>query len=256
MVCLLLLTTFENNQLISTKYDRLDYSIFAQEDEKDDDEKDDDEKDDDEKDDDEKDDDEKDDDKSNAIICNKLFDYEACENINESELLQKDDLTEEEEAIINRYMEESTPQQTVIDNSIKTDAEIITTPSNNQSGESSRLLNEENANDVIDSNQQLNESILANEARQTSNKTQNGVNLTQNTTDVNQLQLIEEIAYSISNANDIDINKVIQALNDLIDSTQAKGGNIIDSLKKIKDGISKNPSGSIANNIINIAKTK
>lgn len=241
IVCLLLLTTFENNQLISTKFDRLDYSIFAQDDDNDDDDKD---------------DDEKDDDKSKAIICNKLFDYESCENINESELIQKDDLTEAEEAIVNRYLEDFTPQQTQIDNTIKTDAEIISTPSNNKSDESSILLNEENANDVIDSNQQLNESILANEASQTSNNTQNGVNMTQNTNDVNQLQLVEEIAYNISNANDIDINKVMQALNGLIESTQAKGGNVIDSLKKIKDGISKNPSGSIANNIINIAKTK
>lgn len=57
----------------------------------------------------------------------------------------------------------------------------------------------------------------------------------------------------ISNANNIEKNKVIQTVNDMLEPTKAKGGNVVDLLKKIIDGILKDPSGIAAKNIINIA---
>ena len=79
---------------------------------------------------------------------------------------------------------------------------------------------------------------------------------TQNLNNLNQVQLVDLIASTISNANNIDKNKVTQSLNDFIEPTKAKGGNVIDSLKKIANVILKEPSGSTAIKIVNIAKTK
>ena len=65
------------------------------------------------------------------------------------------------------------------------------------------------------------------------------------------------VAFIISNTNnDIDKNKIVQAINDMIEPTKAKGGNVIELLKKIADTISKDPAGVTANKIINKAKTK
>jgi hypothetical protein len=77
-----------------------------------------------------------------------------------------------------------------------------------------------------------------------------------NINNLNQVQLVDLIASTISNTNNIDKNKIIKSINDLIEPTKAKGGNVIDLLKKIADSIIKEPSGSIANKILNIDKTK
>ena len=71
-----------------------------------------------------------------------------------------------------------------------------------------------------------------------------------------QDQLVYLISSTISNANNIDKNKVIQSLTDFIEPTKAKGGNVIEFLKQLSEIIVKEPSGSIANKIINTAKTK
>ena len=81
-------------------------------------------------------------------------------------------------------------------------------------------------------------------------------NTNQNLNNLNQQQLIDLIATTISNANNIEKNKVILALNDMIEPIKAKGGNVIESLKRIENVISKDPSGIAANNIINAGKTK
>ena len=79
----------------------------------------------------------------------------------------------------------------------------------------------------------------------------------QNLDNLNQFQLVEGIASTICNANgNTEKNKIIQALYELIEPTKAKGGNVINLLKKIAEVIVKDPSGSTANKIINIAKTK
>jgi Bacterial Ig domain len=78
----------------------------------------------------------------------------------------------------------------------------------------------------------------------------------QNLNNLNQIQLVDLIASEISNANNIDKNKVIQAINDFIESTKAKTSNVMEPLKKLAKIILNDPSGAIANNIINTAKTK
>jgi Bacterial Ig domain len=82
-------------------------------------------------------------------------------------------------------------------------------------------------------------------------------NANQNLNDMNQQQqLIDLIASTISTANNIDKNKVILVMNDTIEQTKAKGDNVIDLLRKIADNVVKDPFGTTANKIMNIAKTK
>ena len=76
---------------------------------------------------------------------------------------------------------------------------------------------------------------------------------TQSLNNLNQVQLVDLIASEISNANNIDNNKVIQAVNDLSESTKANGGNVIESLKKIAGTVLNDPTGNVANIIIKIA---
>jgi hypothetical protein len=79
---------------------------------------------------------------------------------------------------------------------------------------------------------------------------------TQNFNNLNKAQLVDLIATEISNANNVDKNKLIQAVNDLSESTKAKGGNDIESLKNIAELVLNDPSGKAANMIINVANTK
>ena len=76
---------------------------------------------------------------------------------------------------------------------------------------------------------------------------------TQNFNNLNQQQLVDLIASTISIVNNIDKNKVIQTINDMIEPTKAKGGNVIDSLKNIAKFVLNDPSGKVAKNIINAA---
>jgi len=78
----------------------------------------------------------------------------------------------------------------------------------------------------------------------------------QNIKNLNQHQLVDLIATTISNANNIDKNKVIQAVNDKIEPIKSKGGNVIESLQRIANAVSKDPSGVAAKNIINAANKK
>jgi hypothetical protein len=159
-------------------------------------------------------------------ICNKLLQSETCEKMKKDEPTEKEELTEEEikaEAIINRYLEPVESEKKSIDNNIVS-----------QSAEEQLSTS-------------LNQSSLNNPNVSTN---------TQNLNNLNQLQLVDLIASTISNANNIDKNKVTQLLNDFIEPTKANGGNVIESLKKIVGIILNDPSGIVANNIINIVKTK
>ena len=78
----------------------------------------------------------------------------------------------------------------------------------------------------------------------------------QNINNLNQQQLVDLIATTISNANNIDKNKIVQTVNDMIEPIKSKGGNVIESLKRIANVVSKDPSGVAANNIINAANKK
>ena len=77
-------------------------------------------------------------------------------------------------------------------------------------------------------------------------------NSNQNLNNMNQQQLIDLLASTISTANNIDKNKVMLVMNDTIEQTKAKGDNVIDLLRKIADNVVKDPFGTTANKIMNI----
>lgn len=171
---------------------------------------------------------EKDEDLLEQKVCNKLFESETCEKIKEFKPIEKEEeLTEEEikaEAIINKYLEPvESEKKSTIDNNILNQSE---------------------------------EEQLSTQVNQSSVNSPTVSTNTQNLNNLNQVQLVDLISSTISNANNIDKNKIIQSLNDFIEPTKAKGGNVIESLKQLSEIILKEPSGSIANTIINLAKTK
>jgi hypothetical protein len=198
------------------------------------------------------------------MVCDRLFDSKVCENMSESDIVEQKELTEDEEAIINRYMEAAETEQTPSHISLNTGSEIDNNNNNNNnnsndsssSGGSTILSNEIPSKDVTNTNQQINSGLLSTQLNRSSINSSNVSTNSQNLNNLNQFQLVDLIASTISNANNIDNNKVIQSINDLIGQTKANGGNVIDLLKKIADGILKDPSGSIANKLINISRTK
>ena len=199
-------------------------------------------------------------DKTEAKICSKLFDSETCEKMQEDKPIEKKELTEEEikaEAIVNRYLEPIESEKKSSDNT--TDSELErSSGSNNISSGSTKLLDEMKSKNITNSNQQVkDESVSKQQLNQSSVNNTNVLNNTnQNLNELNQIQLVDLIGSTISNANNIDKNKVTQSLNDFIEPTKAKGGNVIDSLNKIAEVILKDPSGNTAIKIVNLAKTK
>ncbi len=245
--CTLLFLVIENEQQVFQIYDSWNadnFKVWASTDEEDEEE--------------EK---EKEADKTEAKICSKLFDSETCEKIQKDKPIEKKELTEEEtkaEAILNRYLEPiESEKQSTIDNSLNSETEIGSNNSDNNSNSSSTIFSNKIASkNVTNTSQPINSGLPTAEVNQTSINNPNISTNSQNLDNLNQFQLIDLIASTISNANNIDKNKVIQSINDLIEPTNAKGGNVIELLKKITEGILNDPSGGIANKIINIAKTK
>ena len=250
----ILLTILENNQHISQIFNfnsiNSDYfkQVWAGKEEKDE----------------EKEEEKEEEDSAEQEICNKLFESETCEKVEqEDKPIETEKLTEEqikEEAIINRYLEpaKSEKQSTIDNNSLNSETKISSSNGNGSSNISSTIFSKEvESKDSTNSNQQINSGFLSPPINQSSAINNPPVSTnTQNLNNLNQLQLIDLISSTISNANNIDKNKVIQSLIDLIKPTKAKGGNVIESLKKIAEIILKEPSGSTAIEIVNIAKTK
>ena len=181
--------------------------------------------------------------------CNKLFDSETCERMKKdqpTEIKEKEkekkELTEDElksEAIINKYLDPVGSEKPSIDNGL-----------NSEIGLDNNIVSRNN-NSIILSNQ--NESIDSVSSIQPSNNSSNILVNSQNIDTLNQFQLADFISSTISSANNIDKNKVIQSLTSFIEATKTGGGNVIDSLKKIAEIISKDPSGNVAKRIINAA---
>lgn len=193
-------------------------------------------------------------------ICNKLFESETCEKVKEDKPIEKEEeLTEEEikaEALINRYLEPVEPEKQSNDNLVNGETEIGSS-NNDSSGSIITDPNETIESQIsINSKQQNNSGLPSPQINQSSLNNLNMLNGSQNLNNLNQVQLVDLIALTISNANNIDKNKVTQALDLFIEPTKAKGDNVIDLLKKIADIILKDPSGNTANKIINVAKTK
>jgi hypothetical protein len=206
---------------------------------------------------------EKDNDKNSLEqkICNKLFELETCGQMEKEKPIEKKTLTKEEikeEAIINRYLEpvvDESKKKSMIDNRLNNETAIGS--SNIGSSNSVIPSNQMAEKNVTNINQQSNnDGLLSTQINRSSIKNPPTLQNSLNINNLNQIQLVDLIASTISNTNNIDKNKIIQSINDLIEPTKAKGGNVIDLLKKIADNIVKEPSGSIANKILNIDKTK
>jgi hypothetical protein len=192
-------------------------------------------------------------------ICNKLFESEACKKIEE----ENKELTEEEikaEAIRNRYFEPAKLEEekkSIIDNNLNSETEIVSTNVGVDSNSRSSILpNEIETTNVTNTKESIDNVSPTLKIHKPSINNQNVLTNSQSLDTLNQFQLIDLIASTISTANDIDKNRIILSLNDLIEPTKSKGGNVIYLLKKIADGVVKDPFGNTANKIINIAKTK
>ena len=192
-------------------------------------------------------------------FCNKLFESEACKKMKE----ETKELTEEEikaEAIRNRYFESSESEEvktSIIDNNLNSETEIGKINLGGDSNSRSTILtNEIESSNVTNTNQPIDSKLPSIKIHKPSLNNQNVSANSKNLDNLNQFQLVDLIASTISDVNNIDKNKVTQSLNDLIEPTKSKGGNVIDVLKKIANVILKEPSGSTAIKIVNIAKTK
>ena len=197
------------------------------------------------------------------LYC-KLFESESCTKDNDDnddkrieKEVKKEELTEEEtqsEAIINKYLEPIESEKKLTDNSLNAEKKI----GSNVSATSNKTLlsNKVESSNISNSNQQFYSKLLTTEIKPPVLTNPNNSTSKQNLNNLNQFQLVDLIASTISNSNNIDKNKVIQSLNDLIAPTKAKGGNVIESLKKISEIVTNDPSGNIANRLVNSARTK
>ena len=73
---------------------------------------------------------------------------------------------------------------------------------------------------------------------------------------LDQNQLIDAISSKISQLRTFEKNKISQALLDLTQSTAAKGGDVMNSLRQIGTKILQNPSDPLVGKIIGLAQTK
>ena len=73
---------------------------------------------------------------------------------------------------------------------------------------------------------------------------------------LDQNQLIDAISSKISQLRTFEKNKISQALFDLTQSTAAKGGDVMNSLRQIGTKILQNPSDPLVDRIIGLAQTK
>ena len=251
----IVLTSYENNKSLYQIFNSADFEyfpqIFAG-------------KDDDNKDDNDEDNDEDTENSADEKLCSKLFESESCtkdnnnhDNKRSEKEVKKEDLTEEEtqsEAIINKYLEPIEGEKKLTDNSLNTENKI----GSNVSATSNKnlLSNKVESNNISNSNQQFYRKLLTTEVKPPVLNNPNNSTSKQNLNNLNQFQLVDLIASTISNSNNIDKNKVIQSLNDFIAPTKAKGGNVNESLKKISEIVTNDPSGNIANKLVDIARTK
>lgn len=251
----IILTIYENNKSVYQIFNSNDFEyfpqIFAG-------------KDDDNKDDNDEDNDKDTENSADQKLYCKLFESESCTKDNDynddkqiEKEVKKEELTEEEtqsEAIINKYLEPIESEKELTDNSLNAEKKIVS----NVGATSNKTLlsNKVVSNNISNSNQQFYSKLLTTEVKPPVLNNPSDLTSKQNLNNLNQFQLVDLIASTISNSNNIDKNKVIQSLNDLIAPTKAKGGNVNESLRKISDIVTNDPSGNLANKLVNIARTK
>jgi hypothetical protein len=76
---------------------------------------------------------------------------------------------------------------------------------------------------------------------------------TQNLNNLDQAQLVDLIASTISDANNVDKLKIVQVINESAEKTKAKGANVIDSLKRMAGVVLNDPTGKVAKSFIQAA---
>lgn len=185
-------------------------------------------------------------------ICPKLFDSETCEKFDFKDFkdLTKDEKKSEE--IIAKYLESSEDKkpEEIMDKYFEPgDSE-----SNSKADSELIVSDDSQLNDNLFTNQKTNDT-LSNGMNQTLINNQSDSNKTKNLDDLNRTQLVDVISSEIFKHNDsVEKIKIIKAIDDLITSTEAQGGNVMKSLKSISEKILKDPSGSLAKKIISIAQ--
>ncbi len=73
---------------------------------------------------------------------------------------------------------------------------------------------------------------------------------------LDQNQLVDAISSKLSQLRNFEKNKVTQVLIDLTQSTAAKGGDVMNSLRQIGTKILQNPSDPLVDKIIGLAQTR
>jgi hypothetical protein len=195
-------------------------------------------------------------------VCEKLLDSETCEKIEEelkskTKTLSKEEIQAEEktkklskeeiqaEEIRSKYLEPVDPNQNTIN-------KIEQPNGNTQIGNSELMQNE-----IIKSetNSQNLSSPPSPPSINTSDSSSISLSL-ENLNTLDQNQLIDAISSKISQLRSFEKNKISQSLFDLTQSTAAKGGDVMNSLRQIGTKILQNSSDPLVDKIIGLAQTK
>jgi hypothetical protein len=199
----------------------------------------------------EDDDDDNDDDnvmKFKAKVCEKLLDSETCKKIEEelkstTRKLNKEEIRAEE--ITNKYLEPIDPNKNTINN-------LQQTNENTQIGNPEPIQNE-----IVksDANSQNLSSPPPTPPINTSDSSTISLSLA-NLNTLDQNQLIDAISAKLSQLRNFEKNKISQVLIDLTQSTAAKGGDVMNSLRQIGTKILQNPSDPLVDKIVALAQKK
>lgn len=172
-------------------------------------------------------------DKKEQELCKKLFDAETCEKMKEEKSVEKKELTEEEiktESILSRYIEPVETEKDTSNSTVDQETEIASSTAD-----------------------------LGNNTNITTTKSVDNSNISttiENLKNLNEVQLVDLVSNKISETNNIDKNKVTLSLYDFIEPTKESGLDVIEPLKQIAEVILKDPTGTTAIKIIDVAKTK
>jgi hypothetical protein len=213
------------------------------------------------------DDDDNNDGKFEAKVCEKLLDSETCKKIEEELKSKTKKLTKEEiqaeqktkkltkeeiqaEQIRSRYLEPVDPNQNTINN-------LKQTNENTQIGTSDPLQNEIIKSDANPQNLSSPPPSSPSPPSPINTTDSSSISLSLlNLNTLDQNQLIDGISSKISQLRNFDKNKISQALFDLTKSTEAKGGDVMNSLRQIGTKILQNSSDPLIGKIIGLAQTK
>src|SRR5215204_6452810 len=190
--------------------------------------------------------------KFKAKVCEKLLDSETCKKIEEelkstTKKLNKEEIRAEE--ITNKYLEPIDPNKNTINNIQQTNKSIQI--GNPESMQNKIVKSDANSQNLSSPPPTPPPSPPIN----TSDSSSNSLSLA-NLNTLDQNQLIDAISAKLSQLRNFEKNKISQVLIDLTQSTAAKGGDVMNSLRQIGTKILQNPSDPLIDKIIGIAQTK